>query len=876
MAETGRLISVSIEDEMKTDYLTYAMSVIVARALPDVRDGLKPVHRRILYAMDELGLRYNASTKKCARITGDAMGKYHPHGDFSLYDALVRMAQDFSLRYPLVYGQGNFGSIDGDPAAASRYTEAKLSRFGEEMLTDLDKDTVAFGPNYDESLKEPLVLPSAFPNLLVNGSSGIAVGMATNMAPHNLLEVGEAIAAYIENPDIDLEGLMRHIKGPDFPTGGIIFGSGGIRDAYTTGRGKVVVRGKFILETMKNGREQIVFTEIPYAVNKTTLITRIADLVRDKVLEGVSDLRDESDREGLRIVLELKKGAIPKLVLNRLFTHTALQSTFGVINLALVEGRPKCLSLKELIHYFVKHRIDVVTRRSRYELRKAEERAHILRGLVIALSNIDEVVAIIKASKNVELARTNLQKRFDLSEIQAQAIVDMRLGRLTSLETEKVLAELADIEARISYLQGLLASDAMILDVVKNDTLEIAKKYGDTRRTEIVIDDLEAINIEDLIKPEEMAILISNKGFIKRVSVHLYRSQGRGGKGSNSANLLEEDFVQQLFVANTHDHLLFITSAGKAYWLKVHEIPESSRQARGAHIKSLLAISPDEEITTVIDFKHFSGNQYLLMGTLRGVVKKVSLAAFVNAKTRGIIAIHLDEGDRLVSACLTGGQDEVMLITRKGQALRIHEKQVRSMGRASRGVRGIRLSATDELATMLRVNNEQDMALITINGYGKRVAYSSFNAHGRGTGGQMIYVPDDVSGEIVGAVSISEEDEAMLITSQGKTIKIQASTVRVMGKGARGVRVVNIDPPDFVIGLDKIISDEIDPEDLKSKEALREAGVEAPEDGLDTQVALDGEAGTGAEDTVPGEAQDKDDSLEEIDEQDTEDKDIEE
>lgn len=808
MAEPGKVIPVSIEDEVKTDYLTYAMSVIVARALPDVRDGLKPVHRRLLYAMEELGLRNNAPTKKSARITGDAMGKYHPHGDFSLYDALVRMAQDFSLRYPLVYGQGNFGSIDGDPPAASRYTEAKLSRLGEEMLADLDKETVDFVPNYDESLKEPSVLPSAFPNLIVNGSSGIAVGMATNMAPHNLVEVAEAIAACIENPDIDLEGLMRHVKGPDFPTGGIIFGREGIVDAYRSGRGKIVVRGKFAIETLKTGKEQIVFTEIPYALNKTTLITRIADLVRDKMLEGVADLRDESDREGLRIVLELKKGAIPKLVLNRLFTHTPLQSTFGIINLALVDGRPKCLSLKELIELFIRHRVEVVTRRSRFELRKAEERAHILRGLVIALDNIDEVVAIIKASRNVETAKANLQKRFELSEAQSQAIVDMRLGRLTSLETEKVLAELGEIEARIAYLKGLLASEALILGVVKNETLDIAKKYGDKRRTEIVVDNVEAINIEDLIKPEEMAIVISNKGFIKRVSVHLYRSQGRGGKGSNSANLLEEDFVEQLFVANTHDYLLFITSAGKAYWLKVHEIPESSRQARGAHVKSLLAISPNEEITTVIDFREFSDIQYLLMGTLKGVVKKVALSDFVNAKTRGIIAIHLDEGDRLVSACLTGGADEVVLITRNGQALRIHEEQVRVTGRASRGVRGILLSDSDELAAMLRVNPAQTMLLSTTNGYGKRVAYDNFSPHGRGTRGQMIYVPDDVSSEVVDAVSISEEDEAMIITSTGKTIKIEANTVRVLGKSARGVRIVNIEAPDFVIGLDKVISDE--------------------------------------------------------------------
>lgn len=808
MPNQAKIIPVPIEDEVKTDYLTYAMSVIVSRALPDVRDGLKPVHRRLLYAMDELGLRYNAPTKKSARITGDAMGKYHPHGDFSLYDALVRMAQDFSLRYPLVYGQGNFGSIDGDPPAASRYTEAKLSRLGEEMLADLDKDTVDFVPNYDESLTEPSVLPSAFPNLIVNGSSGIAVGMATNMAPHNLVEVSQAIAAYIDNPDIDTEGLMQYVKGPDFPTGGIIYGRQGIRDAYETGRGRIIIRGKFTIETTKNGKEQIVFTEIPYAVNKTTLITRIADLVRDKLLEGVSDLRDESDREGLRIVLELKKGAIPKLVLNRLFTHTPLQSTFGVINLALVEGRPKCLSLKELIRYFVDHRVDVVTRRSQFELKKAEERAHILRGLVIALENIDEVVAIIKASPNVEVARGNLCTRFGLSEVQAQAIVDMRLGRLTGLETEKIEAELAEIEARIAYLRDLLSSYDKVLAVVRRETLDISAKYGDARRTEIVASEVEQINIEDLIKPEEMAVLISNKGFIKRTSVHLYRSQGRGGKGSNSTTLIEEDFIQQLFVANTHDYLLFITNMGKAYWLKVHEIPESSRQARGAHIKSLLAISPNEEITTIVDFHDFSDNQYLLMGTLKGVVKKVAIKEFVNAKTRGIIAIKLDEGDKLVSACMTSGSDEVVMITRKGQALRINEQQVRPMGRATRGVRGIMLAPEDELAAMLRVAEGQAILLVTENGYGKRVEFDNFMTHSRGTRGQMIYVPEDLSGEVVGAVSIGNEDEVMVITSTGKTIKVEAETIRVCGKGARGVRIVNIEPPDSVIGLDKIVKEE--------------------------------------------------------------------
>jgi len=819
MAEqTGRVIPVPIEDEVKTAYLNYAMSVIVARALPDVRDGFKPVHRRLLFAMDELGLQPNAATKKSARITGDAMGKYHPHGDLSLYDALVRMAQDFSLRYPVVQGQGNFGSIDGDPPAASRYTEAKLSKVGAEMLVDLDKDTVNFVPNYDESLKEPSVLPSALPNLLVNGSSGIAVGMATNMPPHNLKEIGDAIAAFIDDPEISVDELMKHVTGPDFPTGGIIFGRRGIREAYVTGRGKLIVRGKFIIETMKAGREQIVFVEIPYAVNKTTLITRIADLIRDKVLDGVSDLRDESDREGLRIVLELKKGAIPKLVLNRLFAHTPLQTSFGVINMAIVDGRPKQLGLRDLIGYFVAHRVEVVTRRSKYELRKAEEKAHILRGLVIALKNIDEVVQIIKTSKDTDTAKQRLEMRFGLDVVQSQAILDMRLARLTSLETTKLEAELAETEARIAYLKALLASELRIREVVKTETLAISEKYGDKRRTEIVADEVEQINIEDLIKPEEMVILISNKGFVKRVPVSAYRSQGRGGKGSNSASLIEDDYLDQLFVANTHDHLLFISSEGKAYWLKVHEIPEASRAARGAHIKGLLAISPNEEITAIVDFSDFSETEYLLMGTLRGVVKKVATNDFANAKTRGIIAINLDEGDRLVSACLTRGHDEVVLITRKGQALRMTEKDVRAMGRASRGVCGIKLENADELTAMLRISADQKMLVLTEYGYGKRVEFNNFNPHSRATHGQMIYCPEEKTGEIVGAITVLDSDDVVVITSQGKTLKIAADSVSIQGKGAKGVRILNIDKPDFVIGLDKVAKED-EAEALADEEA---------------------------------------------------------
>jgi DNA gyrase subunit A len=836
MAElTGKVIPVPIEDEVKTAYLNYAMSVIVSRALPDVRDGLKPVHRRLLFAMDELGLRSNAATKKSARITGDAMGKYHPHGDLSLYDALVRMAQDFSLRYPLVQGQGNFGSIDGDPPAASRYTEARLSKVGEEMLVDLDKDTVDFVPNYDESLREPSVLPSALPNLLINGSSGIAVGMATNMAPHNLTEIGEAIAAYIDDPEISIDALMRHVSGPDFPTGGIIFGRRGIREAYVNGRGKVIVRGKFLIETMKGGREQIVFTEIPYAVNKTSLITRIADLVREKTLDGVSDLRDESDRDGLRIVLELKKGAVPKLVLNRLFAHTPLQTSFGIINMVIVDGRPKQLGLKDLIVYYVRHRVEVVTRRSRFELRKAEEKAHILRGLVIALANIDEVVQIIKTSPDTDAAKQRLEQRFGLDAIQSQAILDMRLARLTSLETNKLEAELAETEARIAYLKNLLSNEANIRAVVKQEVLDIAKKHGDARRTEIVADEVEQINIEDLIKREEMVILISNKGYVKRIPASAYRSQGRGGKGSNSATLMEDDFLEQLFIANTHDYLLFISSEGKAYWLKVHEIPETSRAARGAHIKGLLAISPNEEITAVVDFGDFSETEYLLMGTLRGVIKKVATSDFINAKTRGIIAINLDEGDRLVSACLTTGTDEVVLVTRKGQALRITEKDVRVMGRASRGVMGIRLESDDELTAMLRVSPQEKMLVLSEYGYGKRVEFENFAVHGRATRGQIIYSPEDRNGELVGAITVNDHDEVVVITSQGKTLKISADSVSIQGKSAKGVRILNIDRPDFVVGLDRLVAEEM------AEELVHAAGVESPEMPIDSEQEMGNE-----------------------------------
>jgi DNA gyrase subunit A len=805
---TGKVIPIAIEDEVKTDYLNYAMSVIVSRALPDVRDGLKPVHRRLLYAMDTLGLRPGGGTKKSALIVGETMGKYHPHGDLSLYDALVRMAQDFSLRYPLIKGQGNFGSIDDDPPAAMRYTEAKISKIGDEMLQDLQKETVNFVPNYDESFNEPSVLPSAIPNLLVNGSSGIAVGMATNMAPHNLGEICEAIYALIDNPSATNEDLMRLVQGPDFPTGGTIFGREGIKDAYKTGRGKLLVRGKFNIETTKQGKEKIVFTEIPYNVNKALLLEKIGQLMRDKVIDGIANANDESDRDGIRIVIELKKGAIVKVILNQLFSNTQLQTTFGIINLALVGGKPQLLTLRELVHHFVEHRVDVVTRRTRYELRKAEERAHILEGLLIALANIDEVIAVIKASRDVATARLKLQERFLLSEAQSEAIVEMRLGRLTSLEVEKIQQELDELKTRIAYYKSLLADEKKLRGVIKDETREIAEKYGDKRRTEIVAGEVENINIEDLIKKEEMMILISNMGYVKRVPVSAYKNQGRGGKGMQSAKLVEDDFVQQIFVASTHEYIMFITSAGKAYWMKVHELPEGSRISKGSHIKSLLTVSPNEDITAIVSLKDFSDTEYLFMGTACGVVKKVQTSEFSNAKTRGIIAIKLDEGDKLVSALLTKGNDEIVLISRRGQALRTHEEHVRAMGRSSRGVTGMKLSKGDELTGVLRVDDKEKMLILSEYGYGKRIEFNEFTSHGRGTGGQKIYTVAEKTGELTGCVSVLDNEDIMCITSQGKSIKLKVNDIRIMGRAAQGVRILSIDKPDFVIGLDKIVKED--------------------------------------------------------------------
>ena len=744
--EGGVLIAVPIETEMKRAYIDYSMSVIVSRALPDVRDGLKPVHRRILYSMEERNLRHSGPTRKCAKIVGDVLGSYHPHGDASVYDALVRLGQDFSLRYPVIHPQGNFGTIGGDPAAAYRYTEAKMAKIAETMVEDIKKETVDFIPNFDESTVEPTVLPAKFPFLLANGSSGIAVGMATNMPPHNLREIAAAVAAYIDNPDITIDELSQYITGPDFPTGGVIYGRKGIKQAFKTGKGRVIVRGRFNIETDKKGRESIVFTEVPYQVNTTVLCSRIGELAREKAIDGIAAVNDEtSDRAGLRIVIELKRGAIAKVILNQLFSKTALQSSFSVNNLALVKGRPEVLTLKSLVGYFVEHRNEVVTRRIRFDLRKAEERAHILRALIVAIDNIDEVIKIIRSSRDTQTAKDALSKRFGFDEVQSQAIVDMQLKRLTSLEIETLKTELKELELFIEKCKDLLAHPEKILQLVKTETLELAEKFGDERRTDIVSDEVEEINIEDLIKEEDMVILISRLGYIKSVPVTAYKNQGKGGKGSNSAKLVEDDYIKQLFVASTHDYIVFISTEGKA---------------------------------------------------------------FKNAKTRGIIAISLDAGDKIVSAILTEGNDDLALASRRGKVLRITETSVRPMGRSSRGVSGLKLAVGDELTAAVRVDERARMLLLTESGYGKRVQFDQFSVHSRGTQGQIGYNVTDKTGEVVGVIAVADSDEVMCITSQGKTLKLAASAISQQGRASQGVCILKIDSPDFVIGVDRVEKEE--------------------------------------------------------------------
>lgn len=815
--EGGTVIKIPIEDEVKQAYIDYSMSVIVQRALPDVRDGLKPVHRRIMYAMDTLHLASGGKTKKCATIVGEVLGHYHPHGDASVYDALVRLGQDFAQRYTTVTPQGNFGTIAGDPPAAYRYTEAKMSKISEEMVEDINKETVDMLRNFDDTCDEPSVLPAKFPFLLCNGTTGIAVGMATNMPTHNIREVAAAISAYIDNRDISIEELMKHIKGPDFPTGGIIYGRDGIRKAYATGRGKIVIRSKFVIETDKHGRESIVFTEVPYGVNTTNIIRRIKELVRDKMIDGIVNANDESsDRSGMRLVVDLKKGAVTKLVLNQLFAKTELQSNFGVINLALVPVRkedgtrylkPEVLTLKQLIEYFVNHRDEVITRRTEYDLRVARHRMHILQALITAINNIDEVIKIIKESRDTESAKLSLEKRFDFDDEQAQAIVDMQLKRLTHLQIEDLQKEIKELQIWIDTLQDLLDHHEKILQKIKDETNELAVKYGDDRRTDIIADEVEEINVEDMIREEDVVILISKLGYVKRISLSQYKQQGRGGKGSNSTTLVEDDYISQLFIASTHDILLFITSEGKAYWIKVHEIPEASRISRGSHIKSLLAVSANEEITTIVNFKEFSEDQFLFMATANGVIKKTCIKEFANAKVRGIGAIKLDPGDRLVSTILTKGNDELVLISRRGKALRIKETDVRPMGRAGHGNKGLKLGEGDELSAAIRVEESSSILVLTEKGYGKRARFEDYKVHGRGTGGQRVFGNVDNKGEIIGALSVSDNDEIVCMTGQGKTLRIKVSAINIQGPASSGVSVVKVDDPDYLVGLDKIVNE---------------------------------------------------------------------
>ena len=812
MAEelSSRVIPRQVEDEVRTSYLTYAMSVIVSRALPDARDGLKPVHRRILHAMNEMGLRPDRPYRKTARLVGEVLGKFHPHGEQAVYDALVRMAQDFSLRYPMVDGQGNFGSIDGDPAAAQRYTEARMAPIAQEMLADINKETVDFQPNYDDHMEEPAVLPGAFPFLMANGASGIAVGMATNIPPHNLREIARAVASYIDNPRITIEELMRSVTGPDFPTGGIIYGREAIAEAYRTGRGRIHIRGRIVFETLKSGREAVVVTEIPYQVNKSNMVMRIAELHRDRRIEGIADLRDESDRRGMRVVIELKRGANRDVTVNQLFTHSQMQVTMSINALALVKGQPRVLDLKSQVELYVEHRRDVVTRRARFDLRKAEERLHVLDGLKVALDNIEEVIKIIRGSRGTTEARAGLRERFDLSRKQADAILDMRLQRLTSLEVEKVEAEIMQVGEQIESLRELRGDRKKILAVVKRELTDISRKYGDDRRTEVVASPITDIDLEDLIPEEDVVVQITNRGIVKRLPVADFRRQSRGGKGSSVA-VARNDFVRHLFIASTHSYILFVTDAGTSYWVRVHELPDRTRSAIGQDLRSLLGMSEDEQVTAVASLTEFDRDTYLFMATARGVVKKVRTTDFSNARTRGIVAINLDPEDRLVAAMLTDGGRDVILGTRLGYALRFSEQAIRSMGRATRGVAGIRLRGDDSVVGAVVVDHQQKMFVISSNGYGKRMAYSSFTPHGRGTMGQICYKRHDKTGEVAGITSTQTDDDVVCITEQGKVLKATSSGVPVQGRNSSGVRVVRIDPEHPVAGIARA-AQEGDPE----------------------------------------------------------------
>lgn len=803
----GKILPIKIEDEMQKSYIDYAMSVIVGRALPDVRDGLKPVHRRILYSMYKIGMVPEKPHKKSAHVVGDVLAKYHPHGDSAVYDAMVRMAQPFSTRYPLVDGHGNFGSVDGDSAAAMRYTEVRMAKIAIELLADIEKNTIDYIPNYDESLEEPVVLPSRYPNLLVNGSSGIAVGMATNIPPHNLREVINGVIALIDQPDITSIDLMKFINGPDFPTGGIIMGKRGIRQAYETGRGVIKVRAKTQIEKMNNGKMRIVATELPYQVNKAKLIEKIADLVRDKKVDGITDLRDESDRTGMRVVIELRRDINPQVVLNQLYKNTQLQETFGTIMLAIVDGEPKVLNLKEVLFHYLEHQKDVVVRRTKFELAKAEERAHIVEGLKIALDNIDAVIKTIRSSRTTEEARNNLISRFSLSEKQAQAILEMRLQRLTGLEREKLDEEYKVLMEKIEYFRSVLADEGMVYDIIKEEISIIRDKYSDERRTEISVSD-DKLEMEDLIADEDVVITISHTGYIKRMPTDTYKSQRRGGKGITAMTTKGEDFVEQLFITSTHNYLMFFTNKGKVYRLKVYEIPEASRQSKGTAIINLLYINGDEQITTVIPVKEYTTNWYLFAATQKGIVKKTDLSEYDTSRKDGIIAISLADDDELMGVQLTDGNQDVILVTKEGLSIRFNEQDVRSMGRTAHGVRGIRLDNDDEVVGMDIIRNDSQLLVITDKGYGKRSPVEEYRTQSRGGKGIITLRITPRNGKLVGTKVVKEGEEIMIISKEGIIIRLKTDDISSMSRTTQGVLIMRVGEEDAVVAIARVVAEE--------------------------------------------------------------------
>ncbi len=830
-SENGQqVLSRLLEDEMRESFIDYSMSVIVQRALPDVRDGLKPVHRRILYAMNDLGLTAGRAYKKSATVVGDVLGKYHPHGDTAIYDSMVRMAQDFSLRYPLVDGQGNFGSIDGDSAAAYRYTEARMTAIAAEMLEDIDKETMAFTPNFDGRIEEPTVLPAKFPNLLVNGSSGIAVGMATNIPPHNLREVTAAVSALIRDPDLPQEELESLVKGPDFPTGGFICGRDGIQDAYRTGRGRVVMRAQSEIEEMDSGGERIVVREIPFMVNKTRLIEQIAGLVREKKVTEVAALRDESDRDGMRIVVELKRDAIPEVVLNQLYKHTQMQSTFGTILLALVGGVPRVMTLRQLLLHFIDHRHNVVVKRSEYDLRKAREREHVLEGLKIAVDNIDEVIKIIRGSDDAPAASTRLQVSFELTEVQADAILNMRLARLTGLEMEKLEEELGQIRARIADLEELLGDQDLRLQVITDELQGLSDKYGDDRRT-VILGEQSNLEMEDLIADEEVVLTVSHQGYVKRIPIDTYRSQRRGGRGLQGMGTKEEDWVEHLFVASTHDVLMIFTRGGQCYWLKVWQIPQGNRQSRGKPIVNLLNIDPDSQIASVVPVREFTDDRFLLFCTRKGVVKKTALSAYGNVRSVGLNAINIRDDDELIDVRITGGEDQVILATREGKAIRFEESDCRVIGRATAGVRGISLREGDFVIGMVVARPDSSLLVVTEGGMGKRTEVNAYRLQKRGGKGVINIKLSDRTGKVVSIKSVEPGEELMLITRRGVVNRQKTDEIRVIGRATQGVRLVNLDDEDEIMDVARVIPEEDDEGTVDGAETVREAlphGAEVP------------------------------------------------